>query len=277
MIQTVTRLGTRALAEALSSDAAIEFTRCAIGTGVFNPSVSDPRDMDGLIDAAADIGITLVRRVSDGGAVVADMNNTDVAGGTAIRELGVFATLNGGGEFLFSYGYTTEPEIVPPAEESTYERRFVTHIAMSDEELNLVVTYEIIADMLENDLAPVLYALLRAKADAEGGFVSYGTYLEAISGKLDKKAAGASGGVAQLGDDGKVPLSQLPDNMGREYATQDEIYEHFGYSASVPDDEIAEDGDVEDALAGATFEDRLFSVSESFIATDGEVRQRLQS
>lgn len=148
MIMTVTRLGTEAMAEVLSSAETIAFTRCAIGSGTFNPNTSDPRDRTALINQIASTGITIVRKEDDGVAVVADMDNTIIPGGTAIRELGLFAKPNGGTEILFAYGYTTSPEIVPPRSEATYEQRFISHIAMSDDQLELVVTYDTYAEAI---------------------------------------------------------------------------------------------------------------------------------
>lgn len=148
MIQTVTRLGTEAMAEVLSSAETIAFTRCAIGSGVFNPATMDARDRTALINSVASVDITIVRKEDDGVAVVADMDNTIIPGGTKIREMGLFAKPNGGTEILFAYAYTTEPETVPPRTEATYERRFISHIAMSDDELELVVTLNTYAEAI---------------------------------------------------------------------------------------------------------------------------------
>lgn len=147
MIQTVTRLGTEAMAEVLSQAETIAFTKCAIGSGTFNPA-DDPRDQTALINQVASVDVTIVRKESDGVAVVADMDNTIIPGGTAIREMGLFAKPNGGDEILFAYAYTSDPEIVPPRSEATYERRFITHVAMSDDELALVVTYNTYAEAI---------------------------------------------------------------------------------------------------------------------------------
>lgn len=147
MILTVTRLGTEAMAEVLVSAETIAFTRCAVGSGTFDTS-SDPRDRESLINSVASVDVTTVRKETDGVAVVADMDNVTIPGGTAIRELGVYARPNGGSEILFAYGYTTEPEVVPPRSEATYERRFISHIAMGDDELELVVTYDTYAEAI---------------------------------------------------------------------------------------------------------------------------------
>lgn len=148
MIQTVTRLGTEAMAEVLSSAETIAFTRCAIGSGTFNPSTMDARDRAALIAQVAAVDVKIVRKEDDGVSVVADMDNTMIPGGTKIREMGIFAKPNGGKEILFAYGYTTEPETVPPRAESTYERRFIVHIEMGDDALELVVTLDTYAEAI---------------------------------------------------------------------------------------------------------------------------------
>ena len=148
MILTVTRLGTEAMAEVLTTAETIAFTRCAVGSGTFDPETDDPRDQTALINSVASVPITIVRKESDGVAVVADMDNLIIPGGTAIRELGIFAQPNGGSEILFAYGYTEDPEIVPARSEATYERRFISHVAMGDDELGLVVTYDTYAESI---------------------------------------------------------------------------------------------------------------------------------
>lgn len=140
MLMFVTRLGTEAMAEVLSSAETIAFTRCAIGSGTF-PTGSDPRDRTALINPVVSVPVTIVVKESDGVAVKADADNTVIPAGTYIRELGIYAQPNGGSEILFAYGYTTTPEVVPPRSEATYERRFTSHIAMSDDYLELVITY----------------------------------------------------------------------------------------------------------------------------------------
>lgn len=151
MILTVTRLGTEAMAEVLSQAETIAFTRCAVGSGTFN-TANDPRDMTALINYVAGVDVTIVRKESDGVAVVADMDNVTIPGGTAIRELGIYAKPNGGSEILFAYGYTTNPEVVPPRTEATYERRFISHIAMADDELDLVIVYDTYAESIFAEL-----------------------------------------------------------------------------------------------------------------------------
>mgnify|MGYP006988901169 CR=1 FL=1 len=147
MILTVTRLGTEAMAEVLSVAETITFTRFAVGDGTFN-TADDPRDRESLIHSVASVGITIVRKESDGVAVVADMDNVTIPGGTVLREVGVYAQPNGGSEILFAYGYTTTPETVPPRAEDTYERRFISHIAMGDDELELAIEYDTYAESI---------------------------------------------------------------------------------------------------------------------------------
>lgn len=140
MITCVTRLGTEAMAEVLSSAETIAFTRCVIGSGTFDTS-SDPRDRTALINQVASVPVKIVRKEDSGVSVVADIDNTVIPAGTYIREMGLYAEPNGGSEILFAYGYTTTPEVVPPRSEATYERRFTSHIVMSDDELEITVTY----------------------------------------------------------------------------------------------------------------------------------------
>lgn len=158
MIQKITNAGIEALSSALTTGGKIEFTRCAIGSGTFNPAVMDPAAMTGLINQTASKEISIVRAEENGVAVIADMDNTIIPGGSKIAEMGLYATA-GGSEMLFAYAYTLEPETVPEKGQETYERRFISHIAMSDEELALTVTYntfdDAIAQYVEVNLAPV--------------------------------------------------------------------------------------------------------------------------
>lgn len=147
MIQEVTAAGIEAMARVLSSGGKVEFTRCAVGSGTFNPQTMDAKSMTQMINQTASKAVTAVRVESGGVAVVADMENTIIPGGTKIAEMGVFATA-GGGEFLFAYAYTPTPETVPQKEQSTYERRFVTHVAMSDDEIALTVTFNTVEDAM---------------------------------------------------------------------------------------------------------------------------------
>lgn len=144
MIQTVTRAGIQALARMVSESAELTFTTCSIGSGEFDPDEDDPRDMTALIQQLISVSVTLVRKEDSGVAVVADVDNSSLAAGAIIREMGIYAKLDNGDPFLFLYGYFTTPEIVPPISESTYERRFVSHIAMSDDELEMTVTLQAI-------------------------------------------------------------------------------------------------------------------------------------
>lgn len=147
MIQEVTAAGIEAMAKVLSTGGKVEFTRCAVGSGVFNPQTMDAKSMAQLISQTASKSVTAVRAEDSGVAVVADMDNTLIPGGTKIAEMGVFATA-GGSEFLFAYAYTPTPETVPQKEQATYERRFVTHIAMSDDEIALTVTFNTVEEAL---------------------------------------------------------------------------------------------------------------------------------
>ena len=147
MIQEVTSAGIEAMARVLSSGGKVEFTRCAVGSGTFNPQTMDAKSMTQMISQTASKPVTAVRVESSGVAVVADMDNTIIPGGTKIAEMGVFATA-GGGEFLFAYAYTPTPETVPNKEQATYERRFVTHVAMSDDEIALTVTFNTVEDAM---------------------------------------------------------------------------------------------------------------------------------
>ena len=140
MIQKITNAGIEALSSALTTGGKIEFTRCAIGSGTFNPAVMDPAAMTGLINQTASKEISIVRAEENGVAVIADMDNTIIPGGSKIAEMGLYATA-GGSEMLFAYAYTLEPETVPEKGQDTYERRFISHIAMSDDELALTVTF----------------------------------------------------------------------------------------------------------------------------------------
>ena len=147
MIQEITAAGIEAMAKVLSSGSKVEFTRCAVGCGTFNPQTMDAKGMTQLISQTASKGVTSVRSEPGGVAVVADMDNDVIPGGSKVAEMGVFAKA-GGSEFLFAYAYTQAPETVPPKEQSTYERRFVTHVAMSDEEAALTVTFSSIDDAM---------------------------------------------------------------------------------------------------------------------------------
>jgi len=143
------------MAEVLSESDTIAFTRFGVGDGTFN-TADDPRDRESLIHSVAAVDITIVRKEDDGVAVVADMDNVTIPGGTVIREVGVYASPNGGAEILFAYGYTTDPETVPPRSESTYERRFISHIAMGDDELALGITYDTYAESIFEALGLVV-------------------------------------------------------------------------------------------------------------------------
>lgn len=147
MRQVITAAGIEAMAKVLTSGSKVEFTRCAVGSGAYNPDTMDARSMTQLVNQTAAKDVTAVRQEDGGVAVVCDMDNTLIPGGSKIAEMGVFAKA-GGTEILFAYGYTADPETVPPKSEATYERRFVTHVAMSDEELALTVTFSSIEDAM---------------------------------------------------------------------------------------------------------------------------------
>lgn len=51
-------------------------------------------------------------------------------------------------------------------------------------------------------------------------------YLE-LTKKVDKSQIGAEGGIALLDENGKIPASQLPEDVFIEYATDAEIREMF--------------------------------------------------
>ena len=148
MIQKITNAGIEALSSALTTGGKIEFTRCAIGSGTFNPAVMDPAAMTGLINQTASKEISIVRAEENGVAVIADMDNTIIPGGSKIAEMGLYATA-GGSEMLFAYAYSPDPETVPESSEATYERRFITHVALSDDELPLVITYNSITEAIK--------------------------------------------------------------------------------------------------------------------------------
>ena len=194
MIEVVTTLGAHALAEALTASSRIMFTKCVIGSGEFDPETQDARDMTGLITPVVSVNVSAVREESDGVAIVADVNNTEITGGTQISEIGILATVNNGSEFLFAYGYATTPEIVPPPEEATYERRFITHVAMSDDELELTVTY----DTMEE--AFIGSQVWRAAVDAA---------LERKANSSDLAAVATSGSASDL-TTGTLPADRIP-------------------------------------------------------------------
>ncbi|MBQ9000809.1 MAG: hypothetical protein IJ087_03040 [Eggerthellaceae bacterium] len=225
MIETVTILGTRALAQALDSSASITFTRCVIGTGAFDPSLDDPSEMEGLIAQAASVTVDQVRREDDGVAVVADMDNTVIPGGTAIREKGLYARLNDDAEFLFTYAYSDDPEIVPPAEEATYERRFVSHILMSDEEADLTVTYYSTAEAMSAaaEWRAAISAELEGKADSAdlAPVAMSGSASDLSSGTLPADRI-SSIDVSKL--DGVIDSSHLPSYV-------DDVLEYASVSA----------------------------------------------
>ena len=147
MIQKITNAGIDALSRAVIAGSKIEFTRCAVGSGTFNPATMDPAAMTGLINQTAAKDISIVRSEANGVAVIADMDNTLIPGGSKIAEMGLYASVEGL-EILFTYAYTLEPETVPESSQATYERRFITHVALSDEELPLVITYNSITEAI---------------------------------------------------------------------------------------------------------------------------------
>lgn len=158
MIQKITNAGIDALSRAVIAGSKIEFTRCAVGSGTFNPSAMDAASMTELINQTASKEIGIVRTEDSGIAVIADMDNTIIPGGSKIAEMGLYASVEGS-ELLFAYAYTLEPETVPEKGQDTYERRFISHISMSDEELALTVTFntfdEAIAQYIEANLSAV--------------------------------------------------------------------------------------------------------------------------
>lgn len=140
MIQHVTDLGKDMMAEFLQGEAALEFTRFAVGSGSFDPDGQDPRTMTGLIKETASVDVTKVLKEDAGVAVYADLGSKDIPGGTKLAETGLYARIGSGEERLFCYAYSTTPDTLPPASETYYTRRFVSHIKMTDDEGKFVFT-----------------------------------------------------------------------------------------------------------------------------------------
>ena len=220
MIQTLTELGSQLLADALSSEESVEFTRCAVGTGSFDPEEDDPSEMEELIARAAYIPVTAVRREDGGLAVVADMDNTTVAGGTEISEFGVYAQAESSDEVLFSYAYTDEPEVVPASSESTYERRFLSHFVLSDEEAELAIVYDSIAEAME-----------------QAGYITADDVQTAINAALTSvfRYKGVKSSAAELPATGnKVGDVWFVSSDNSEYAWNGERWEQLGSANGAP-------------------------------------------
>ena len=177
MIETITTAGVSALARALSETFEIRFTKCLIGDGAFDPESQDAEEMTALIDAVAELDLKAVRKEAFGCSVVADLNNTISGGGagslvpagTPIAEIGVYASIGDEDEFLFAYGYDPNPDTIPEGE-GTYERRFVSRFAMSQDELELAIAFESFTDSFEEAIAPIRRELeesIEGKADMD--------------------------------------------------------------------------------------------------------------
>lgn len=250
MIQTVTSLGTQALSNALSTSAEITFTKCAVGSGVFDPDTQDPRDMTALISQEGIVSVSNVRKEDDGVAVYADFNNTIIPGGTEIREMGIFAKLNNGVEFLFSYAYSDTPEIIPSTEDETYEWRFISHILMTSGEQALVVSYAAITPAsigaAEAEHTHAVSDLVSGVLDVERG----GTGQTTAAGERNRLGLGnttdelavANGGTGRtetskgamyaIADDGALLMDTLPIEVGGTGKTS--LDETRAYLGSVP-------------------------------------------
>lgn len=138
MIDCVTEAGIDLICDVLAGGGELEFTRFEVGSGAFDPETQEPRNMTALMSREASMGVTRVSDEDGGVAVTIDMDNDTLAAGTRISENGLFAKV-GDREAMFLYGYTATPETIPPRSETFYDRRFVKHIAMSDEETAVVV------------------------------------------------------------------------------------------------------------------------------------------
>lgn len=145
MIQYVTKAGIDAMASVMSSGSTLTFTRCSVGSGAFNPKTMTPKAMTALLSEIASVPVKVVSKDETGVSITADVDNKLLSAGARISEMGVWA-LAGNSEVLFAYAYSTDPEVVPPASESFYERRFTSHIAMSESELSIVITADTFED-----------------------------------------------------------------------------------------------------------------------------------
>lgn len=116
----ITDLGTSLLAQVMSGQGTLTFTKVVMGDGNM-PSTQTPATMTDVVSPKAQASITKAAVAENGTAVVgARFSNESQEADFEWKELGLYAKVGEDGiEVLYSYGYTPQGELIPAGTTST--------------------------------------------------------------------------------------------------------------------------------------------------------------
>ncbi len=117
---SLTNLGKDLLARAVVSGEEITFTKVELGKGTL---VGGIEDLIALSDSFKALSITSTTKLSEGGyRIRAAFDNSGITEDTPLKEIGVFARGEDSVEVLYSYCYTTSPDLIPAEGSGVIER-----------------------------------------------------------------------------------------------------------------------------------------------------------
>lgn len=124
MIEYITNQGYTLLSRMLTGECKINFTRVEMGNGT--PTEQDLKRVTALARTVCSIDVESIKVETDNTVdVTATFTNAEIDSAFYFKEKGVFAS-DGNREILFSYGYTTDPELIPAHSEAFMEKRLKT-------------------------------------------------------------------------------------------------------------------------------------------------------
>ena len=121
MKEYITNAGYELLSRMLSGDCTIEYTKVQMGNGT--PTEADLKRMTALSNPVVTLDVESVKIETDNTVdITASFTNAEITEAFYYKEKGIFAS-DGKKEVLFSYAYTTDPELIPPHSEEYMEKR----------------------------------------------------------------------------------------------------------------------------------------------------------
>lgn len=121
MKEYITNAGYELLSRMLSGDCTIEYTKVQMGNGT--PTEADLKRMTALSNPVVTLDVESVKIETDNTVdITASFTNAEISEAFYYKEKGIFAS-DGKKEVLFSYAYTTDPELIPPHSEEYMEKR----------------------------------------------------------------------------------------------------------------------------------------------------------
>lgn len=205
-----TESGENLLADVIAKEAVLDITKIVIGKG-YVPGENDMEGMKAVVDPVVELPIKKKEKTEEESEVIigSEFNNTEVREGFYYRELGVYAkgTYPDGSEsdeILYLYGNAGDSAEYIPAHSGSV--------------------------VVEKRIDVIVYVGGKTNVSLEVKEAFYATkeeLTEAVRKIKDETVPttekGAAGGVAELGDDGKVLSAQLPSYV-------DDVLEYEGVS-----------------------------------------------